>query len=143
MENKLVDILLIEDNPSDAELAIRALRKNNMATNLAWVKDGEEACKFLFSKEGKPVSPGNPKLILLDLKLPKVSGLQILTLLKQNEKLKTVPVVILTSSKEDRDLSECYKTGANSYIVKPVGFKEFLNTISEIGSYWLHLNQSL
>lgn len=138
-----VEILLVEDNPQDAEMAIRALKKNNLANNLIHVKDGEEALDFIFAKgiysdrKGK----SNPKVILLDLKLPKVGGLEILKEVKSNPNTKTIPVVILTSSKEESDMVESYKLGVNSYIVKPVDFDKFINCIKELGMYWLVVNQ--
>ncbi|MBN1819488.1 MAG: response regulator [Prolixibacteraceae bacterium] len=143
MENKEIDILLIEDNPNDAELTMRALRKKDLANNLHWIKDGEEALDFLLSENKNARLKYNLKMILLDLKLPKISGFQILKHIKNNENLKNIPVVVLTSSKEDRDLSECYSNSVNSYIVKPVDFSEFMETVSSIGIYWLNLNQSI
>ncbi|MCB9016475.1 MAG: response regulator [Lentimicrobiaceae bacterium] len=137
------DILLVEDNPDDAELTIRALKKNNLANNLVHVWDGEQAFDYLFARNkfagrNKEILP---RLILLDLKLPKIDGLEVLQEIKTNEMTKTVPVVILTSSKEDRDIVESYKFGVNSYIVKPVDFASFITAVKEIGLYWLILNQ--
>jgi two-component system, response regulator len=143
MEHTDVDILLVEDNPYEAELTIRSLKKHNLANNLVHIDDGAEALDFIFSK-GKYVSNNGlkPKLILLDLKLPKVDGLQILREIKSDETTKTIPVAILTSSREERDVIETYKLGVNSYIVKPVNFEAFTKAVAELGLYWLILNQS-
>ena len=139
-----VEIVLIEDNPFEAELAIRALEKNNLANRLIHIDDGEEALAFIFSDgkyaERKTMPP--PKLILLDLKLPKVDGLQILKEIKSHPDTKSIPVVILTSSQEEKDIVESYKLGANSYLVKPVNFESFAKSIADLGFYWLLLNQS-
>src|SRR5450830_1765959 len=136
---KEVEILLVEDNPTDAELCIRSLKKSNLANKLVWVKDGEEALDFLFATgayTGRNVA-NIPKVILLDLRLPKVDGMEVLRRVKNDELTKTIPVVVLTSSKEDRDVAESYKLGVNSYISKPVEFDEFAKTVSELGLYWL------
>jgi len=143
MENNAVEILLIEDNMNDAELAIRALRKANLSNNLIHLKNGAEALEFLFGTgkfEGRDIN-NRPKLILLDLKMPKVDGLEVLAQIKANERTKTIPVVVLTSSKEHPDISRAYLLGANSYLVKPVEFDEFAKTITELGFYWLLKNQ--
>jgi len=136
--------LLIEDNPDEAELTIRSLKKHNLANRLMHIDDGAEAVNFLFSKTPaeEKENPFNPKLILLDLKLPKVDGLEILKRLKQDERTRLIPVVVLTSSREERDIIDSYKLGVNSYIVKPVNFESFAKAISELGLYWLILNQS-
>jgi len=142
MEDKIVDILLIEDNPYEAELAIRSLRKYNFANNLHHIDDGAEALDYIFDR-GKYDTGGiknNPKLILLDIKLPKVDGIEILRQLKANERTRTIPVVILTSSKENQDVKACYDLGANSYIVKPVDFDSFSKAVAELGMYWMLLN---
>lgn len=143
MSNLQVEILLVEDNMDDAEMTIRALRKKNLANSLIHLSDGEEALDFLFGR-GK-FSERNinfkPKLILLDLKMPKVDGMEVLEKVKSNSATKKIPVVILTSSKEDPDLQKCYELGANSYIVKPVEFESFINAVSELGLYWMLLNQ--
>jgi two-component system response regulator len=142
--DNVVEILLIEDNIHDAELAIRALSKNNLANNLIHLKDGAIALDFLFAKgefEGRNLDI-KPKVILLDLKMPKVNGIEVLEKIKSNEKTKHIPVVILTSSKEHRDVERCYALGANSYIVKPVEFDNFIKAITNLGTYWLLLNQS-
>lgn len=137
-----VEILLVEDNPTDAELTVRALRKKNLANNLVWVTDGAEALEFIYCKdryEGR--RNGTPKLILLDLKLPKVGGIEVLRDLKANAKTRAVPVVVLTSSQEERDIVESYQLGVNSYIVKPVDFGKFLDMVSEVGLYWSLMNK--
>ncbi|HEX4987083.1 MAG TPA: response regulator [Burkholderiales bacterium] len=137
-----VEILLVEDNPTDAELAMRALRKKNMANSLVWVKDGVEALDFIFCKgqyAGRPSS--RPKLILLDLKLPKVDGIEVLRTLKSDPATRTLPVVMLTSSHEERDIVESYQLGVNSYIVKPVDFEKFLEMVSQVGLYWSVVNK--
>jgi two-component system response regulator len=142
MENAQVEILLVEDNVDDAEMTIHALRKKNLSNKLIHLQDGEEALDFLFGVgkyEGRDVTI-TPKLILLDLKMPKVDGMQVLSTVKSNEATKKIPVVILTSSKEDPDLSRCYELGANSYIVKPVEFNSFVDAVTELGLYWILLN---
>ena len=142
MEDKIVEILLIEDNPYEAELAIRSLRKYNFSNHLHHIDDGADALDFIFER-GQYVSMSGrvkPKLILLDIKLPRVDGIEILRQLKADEKTKTIPVVILTSSKENQDVKACYELGANSYIVKPVGFDSFAKAVAELGMYWMLLN---
>lgn len=139
-----VDLLLVEDSSSDAELAIRELKKNNLANNLYHVKDGEEALEFIFATgryAGNRSIANLPKLILLDIQMPKVNGIEVLQQLKNDERTKSTPVVILTSSKEDPDIKKCYALGANSYIVKPVNFEGFAAAIQTLGFYWLLLNQ--
>ena len=138
-----VDILLVEDNNSDAEMTIRALRKNNLANNLLHVKDGAAALDFLFAQgtySGRQIE-NIPKMILLDLKMPKVNGIEVLVKIKSNEGTKKIPVVILTSSKEDPDIRKCYELGVNSYVVKPVEFDTFYKVVSEVGLYWMIANQ--
>jgi CheY-like chemotaxis protein len=138
-----VEILLVEDNSSDAELCMRALKKHNLANKLVWVKDGAEALDFLFATgayAGRSLVNG-PKVILLDLRLPKVDGLDVLRRLKSEDRTRLIPVVVLTSSKEDRDVVESYKLGVNSYISKPVEFDAFAKTVSELGMYWLLINR--
>ncbi|MDN5374475.1 MAG: hypothetical protein PWP32_1240 [Methanothermobacter sp.] len=137
------DILLVEDNPTDAELTIRALKKNNLANKLHWVKDGEEALDYIFASGSySDRDPENlPKLILLDLRMPKVDGLEVLQEIKRNDSTSKIPVVVLTSSKEDRDIVESYKLGVNSYVSKPVEFDEFISAVSTLGFYWMIINQ--
>ncbi len=138
-----LEILLVEDNPNDAELTLRALKKHNLANKVHWVKDGAEALDFLFANgpfKERDAAP-NPKVVLLDLKLPKVDGLEVLRQVRANDRTKLIPVVVLTSSKEDRDRVESYRLGVNSYIVKPVSFEKFLDTVSELGLYWVLLNE--
>lgn len=135
--NNIVEILLVEDNPDDAELTIRALKKHNLANNLLHLQDGEEALNFIFS----PQTGSLPKIILLDIKMPKVDGIEVLRKIKSDEHRRIIPVVVLTSSKEERDIIETYKLGVNAYIVKPVEFEKFVSAVSEIGFFWLILNQ--
>lgn len=139
-----VEILLVEDNPHDAELTLRALKKRNLANRVLHAKDGAEALEFLFAN-GAYVHRKveyTPRVILLDLKLPKVDGLEVLRKIKADERTRTIPVVVLTSSREDSDLAECYALGVNSYIVKPVEFENFVKAVSDLGFYWLLLNQT-
>jgi two-component system response regulator len=138
-----VEILLVEDNPTDAELCIRALKKHNLANRLVWVKDGAEALDFVHGTgayAGRPPT-GKPKVILLDLRLPKIDGLEVLRRIKSDDRTRTIPVVVVTSSKEDRDVTECYTLGVNSFISKPVAFEEFTETMSRLGMYWLLVNR--
>ncbi len=139
----VVEILLVEDNPNDAELTLRALKKNKIANNIVHVKDGEEALEFLFgiNRYAEREIENKPKLILLDLKLPKVSGIEVLQRIKNSDLTKFIPVVVLTSSKEEKDIIETYNLGVNSYIVKPVDFDKFIEAVKELGFYWLVLNQ--
>ncbi len=138
-----VDILLVEDNPDDAELTIRAIKKHNLANKLFWVKDGEEALEFIFASGAYDGRKGetHPKVVLLDLKLPKVDGIEVLRRVRSDENTKLIPVVVLTSSREEQDMINSYELGVNSYIVKPVNFDKFLETVSELGLYWLLLNE--
>jgi two-component system, response regulator len=137
MDTNIVEILLVEDNPDDAELTIRALRKYNLANHLLHLQDGEEALNFLFAAKSDTM----PKIILLDIKMPKVDGIEVLRKIKSDPYRKIIPVVVLTSSKEERDIIESYKLGVNAYIVKPVEFDKFVKAVSEIGFFWLILNQ--
>jgi CheY-like chemotaxis protein len=141
--NNEVEILLVEDNPNDAELAMRALKKNKLANNVIRVCDGEEALDFIFARRqfNSREKLNVPKLILLDLKLPKVDGLEVLKIIKADPVTKLIPVVVLTSSKEEKDMIESYRLGVNSYIVKPVDFDKFIDSVRDIGLYWLLLNQ--
>ncbi len=138
-----VEILLVEDNPRDVEMTLRALKKHNITNNVHIVKDGAEALEFVFAS-GAYASRNmlrKPKVILLDLKLPKVDGIEVLRKIKADERTRVIPVAVLTSSREDRDLQTCYELGVNSYIVKPVEFENFVKAVSELGLYWLLLNQ--
>lgn len=142
-ENKTVEILLVEDNDQDAELAVRALKKSNVANDIVRLKNGEEALDFIFGEgefEHRSIK-NQPKVVLLDLKMPKVDGLEVLKAVRSKEETKNLPIVILTSSKEEQDVIRSYKLGVNSYIVKPVEFASFTKAISEIGMYWVLLNQ--
>ena len=144
MDNlNMVDILLVEDDPRDAEMIVRAIRKQNIANPLFVVQDGAEALDFLFCRgaySGRNVSRP-PKVILLDLKLPKVNGLEVLKAIKSEEWSRSIPVVIVTSSREDPDIKTAYALGANSYVVKPVDSSAFIDTMSRLGLYWLLVNQ--
>jgi two-component system response regulator len=135
MEN--VEILLVEDNPDDAALTIRTLRKNHLANRLLHVEDGQEALDYLFKPD-----TALPRLILLDLKMPRVDGIEVLKKLKGDPQRKQIPVVILTSSREERDLIESYHLGVNAYVVKPVDFNQFVSAVTELGMFWLILNQT-
>ena len=143
-KQNIVEILIVEDNPNDAEMALRALKKNNLTNNVLVVVDGEEALDFIFNKNKFVNRDGfnQPKIILLDLKLPKVDGLEVLKELKNNEETKMIPVIVLTSSKEESDIIESYELGVNSYIVKPVDYDKFVEAVRVIGLYWLLLNES-
>lgn len=138
-----IEILLVEDDPNDVKLTKRALEKMNLINRLHWVKDGAEALDYVFrtGTYAKRSNGGpNPKLILLDLKLPKINGIEVLQKLKSNEQTRTIPVVVLTSSAEDRDVHKCYDLGVNSYIVKPVNAPNFVETVSGVGLYWMVTN---
>ena len=137
-------ILLVEDNPDDIELTMRAFRKNKIANNVAVVRDGAEALDYLFCQGNfaDRDTYESPKLILLDLKLPKLDGLQVLARMRADERTRLTPVVILTSSKEEHDLVSSYKNGANSYVRKPVDFNKFVEAVRQIGLYWLLINES-
>ena len=139
MTSLQVDILLVEDNTEDMELTLHALRKENLANNIHVARDGEEALEFLQSNEDSGARP--PRLVLLDLKLPKVSGHQVLRAIKSDPRTRSIPVVVLTSSNQDRDLVECYQSGTNSYIQKPVDLQRFQETVRNFGMYWLKVNQ--
>ena len=137
------EILLVEDNSRDGELAMRALQKRNLANHLVWLKDGAEALEFIFgpAASASQAIAHAPKVILLDLKLPKVDGLEVLRRLKGDERTRHIPVVVLTSSREEQDIVESYRFGVNSYIVKPVEFENFSEAVAQMGMYWLLLNQ--
>ena len=143
MTNPEIELLLVEDSRNDAELTIRALKKNKIANNILHLRDGAAALHFLFGT-GEFADRNvhqKPRVVLLDLKMPKVDGLEVLRQIKQNELTKTIPVVVLTSSKEDPDIDMAYALGANSYIVKPVDFEGFTKAVGELGLYWMILNQ--
>jgi CheY-like chemotaxis protein len=144
MEKTEMEILLIEDNLSDAELTLRALQKHKIANNIIHLKDGSEALDFLFGTGSfaDRNTDDKPKVILLDLKMPKVDGMEVLSIIKSNELTKKIPVVILTSSKEHPDIDRAYTLGANSYIVKPVQFQGFMKAVTDLGLYWVLLNES-
>jgi two-component system, response regulator len=140
-----VDILVVEDNPQDAELIIRALKKSNLANNLIVLEDGAEALDFFFCRgkfDGRSMN-NTPKVVLLDLKLPKVSGLEILKIIKSDERTSHIPIVVVSSSQEGHDMHEAYKLGVNSYVVKPLDFDQFARAISNLGLYWLLVNKPL
>lgn len=138
-----VEILLVEDSESDLQLTLRALQKGNVANRIEVARDGEEALDFMFARGAHASRPNeNPRLVLLDLKLPKVDGLDVLRTLKSDPRTRSVPIVILTSSKEQRDIVESYDLGVNSYIVKPVDFEGFMKAVMELGLYWMLLNQA-
>jgi len=141
--NSNVDILLVEDNQDDIDLALHALREGKLANSIFVVRDGEEALDFIFCRGqfSQRSVDHPPKLVLLDLKLPKVDGLQVLKAVKGDPRTKTIPIVIMTSSKEERDMVESYNSGVNSYIQKPVDFEQFRNTIKTLGMYWMVVNQ--
>jgi two-component system response regulator len=139
-----VDILLVEDNPQDVELTVRALKKHNLANRLYVVEDGAEALDFIFGR-GRYAQRGiadHPKVMLLDLKLPKLNGLEVLQTIKADELTRTIPVVMVTSSREDPDIKAAYDLGANSYVVKPVDFDAFAQVMSHLGFYWLLVNET-
>jgi len=139
-----VEILLVEDNPDDLDMALHALRKMNLANHIQVARDGVEALDFIFCRgphAGRKIENG-PKVVLLDLKLPRVDGLEVLRSIKGDPRTRAIPVVILTSSKEQNDIVESYQLGVNSYIVKPVNFAQFAETVQKLGLYWLLLNQS-
>lgn len=140
--DSIVDILLVEDNPSDAELALRALKKHNLANRVEWVKDGEAALDYLFHRGAYADNPnGLPRVVLLDLRLPKIDGIEVLTQIRANPETRALPVVVLTSSKEERDVMATYKLGVNSFVAKPVAFDEFCRVVAELGMYWVLVNR--
>jgi two-component system, response regulator len=138
MEHNAVEILLVEDNPDDAKLTIRALTKNKLANNLLHLRDGEAALAYLNDRTESTM----PKLILLDLKMPKVNGIEVLEKIKSHPMLKQIPVVMMTSSQEEQDIVKSYKLGVNAYIVKPVSFDNFIDVVAEVGFFWMVLNKS-
>ena len=140
--NKLGRILLVEDDPKDVELTLTALEEYNLANEVIVARDGEEALEYLYSRgKFKTRSSDNPAVVLLDLKLPKVDGLEVLKQIKSEEKLRMMPVVVLTSSKEEKDMVASYKLGVSAYVVKPVDFHEFVNAIKELGVFWAIINE--
>jgi two-component system response regulator len=143
MADSPVEILLVEDNPADVELTLHVLKKNNLANRIKVVRDGVEALDFVFgaADDGNGNLENIPRVILLDLKLPKVDGIEVLARIKADPRTKKIPVVVLTSSREDRDLTRCYELGVNSYMVKPVDFNQFTDVVRQLGFYWLLLNQ--
>jgi two-component system response regulator len=143
MADSAVEILIVEDNPNDVELTLRVLKKNNISNRVHVVRDGAEALEFIFctgAYADRDIKNG-PKVVLLDLKLPKVDGLEVLRQIKADPRTKTIPVVVLTSSREERDVVQSYQLGVNSYIVKPVDFEQFTEAVRQLGLYWLLLNE--
>jgi two-component system, response regulator len=145
MDEKIewTEILLVEDNPYDAEMVVHAMKKSNLTNRIHIVKDGEEALDYIFRRGqyAEKSYPKRPRVVLLDLKLPKIDGIEVLRQIRNNPETKMLPVVALTSSKESRDIEECYALGVNSYIVKPVDFAQFTEAVKNLGFYWLLLNQ--
>lgn len=143
MGTNQIEILYVEDNPNDLELTLHAFKKNHLANNILVARDGEEAIKMLFGEnsEGEGELCNSPRVILLDLKLPKITGLEVLKKIKTDPRTKIIPVVVLTSSREERDIIDSYRLGVNSYIVKPVDFENFVESMRTLGLYWLLLNQ--
>ncbi len=143
--NQEVELLLVEDDPNDVELALIALRKHKLANKIRVVHDGEEALDFLFHRGAyvERTCNNQPKVILLDLKLPKVSGLEVIKAVKEDSRTRAIPIVVMTSSREQRDMVEGYRLGVNSYIQKPIDFEQFQSIIRDLGYYWLVVNQSL
>jgi two-component system response regulator len=140
-----VEILIVEDNPRDAELTLRALKKNNLANNILVAEDGAEALDFFFCRGKYEMRSftNPPKVVLLDLKLPKVSGLEVLKIVKGDKRTSHIPIVVVTSSRQEPDMKEAYDLGVNSYVVKPVDFDQFINAMSSLGLYWLLVNEPL
>ena len=138
-----LELLLVEDNPNDAELTMRALKRGGLANKLVWVKDGKEALEYLFC-EGEYAGRGGivPRLVLLDLKMPKVGGIEVLAAVKADQRTKRIPVVIMTSSQEEKDMAQAYDMGVNSYVVKPVDFKSLSQIVQKAGYYWLAINKT-
>lgn len=135
-------ILLVEDDPKDIELTLNALSEHNLANEIMIARDGVEALDYLYRRGEYALRPeGNPVVILLDIKMPRLDGLQVLRQLKADEKMRLIPIVILTSSRESRDLEECYRLGVNGYVVKPVRFAKFVEAVKELGVYWVLINE--
>ncbi|MFQ5705020.1 MAG: response regulator [Gemmatimonadales bacterium] len=143
MEPQAVEILLVEDDPNDVELTLRAMAKHNLANKVQVVRDGTEALEFIFrtDRHADRAADDGLRLILLDLKLPKVSGLEVLGRVKENTRTRNIPVVVLSSSRDQRDIVDSYKLGVNSYVVKPIEFDKFVESVSEVGLYWLLINE--
>ncbi len=144
-DSNAVEIFIVEDSPRDAELTLRSLKKNNLANNILVAHDGAEALDFLLCRgmyENR-IFTNPPKVVLLDLKLPKVSGLEVLKIIKEDKRTTHIPVVVVTSSKEEPDIKAAYELGANSYVVKPVDFEQFINAMNSLGLYWLLVNEPL
>jgi CheY-like chemotaxis protein len=139
---ELKTILMAEDNPQDVELTIEALDEHNLANQVVVVKDGVEAMEYLnYEGQFKNRKKGNPAVLLLDIKMPRMDGIEVLMAIRKDEKLKTLPVVMLTSSREEPDLKKCYELGVNAYVVKPVNFKDFMDAVKQIGIFWAMLNE--
>jgi two-component system, response regulator len=137
-----VEILLVEDNPQDAEITLRALKRANFANHVQWLKDGEEALEFLFSEGAYEAQPRpQPRVMLLDIKMPRLDGIEVLRRIKADARTRAIPVVMLTSSKEESDLVRSYDLGVNSYLVKPVDFQRFSEEVTRVGYYWVAMNQ--
>lgn len=143
MEQIIIDVLLVEDRAEDAELAMMGLQKYNLVNKIDWVKDGEEALEYLFCKGryAERCRESRPKLVLLDLKMPKIDGIEVLKQLRSNESTKNIPVVVMTTSKEEQDIVNAYNLGVNAYILKPVDFRNFTDAMKVLGKFWVLLNQ--
>jgi CheY-like chemotaxis protein len=142
MKPEIKNILLAEDDPHDVELTLAALEEHNLANKVLVVRDGEEALDYLYRRgKFKTRAGNNPIVMLLDLKMPKVNGLEVLKIIKADKQLKTIPIVVLTSSRETPDLTECYKHGVNAYVVKPVDFSEFMKAVKQLGVFWAAINE--
>jgi len=141
MRSEDIKIFLVEDNPDDVELTLRAFKKHNLANHITVARDGENALDIIFQRGKESAGGQRPDLILLDLNLPMVDGMEVLRQIKENPKTKVIPVIILTSSKEENDLAESYRMGANSYIRKPVNFEKFIGVVMQLGLYWLLINE--
>lgn len=143
MNNRNVEILLVEDSSADAEMTLRTLKKQGIANHVEWLRDGVEALEYLFAEgryAGRP--SGQPRLVLLDLKMPLMDGLQVLERMKADPRTRSIPVVMMTSSREEGDLMSSYRLGVNSYVVKPVDFKDFAEMVTQVGMYWMISNQA-
>ena len=144
MSYEQVEILLVEDSSADAEMTLRTLKKRGIANTVEWVRNGVEALDFLFCENGYAGRPsGHPRMVLLDLKMPLMDGLQVLERMKSDPRTKTIPVVMMTSSREEGDLLASYRLGVNSYVVKPVDFGDFADMVSQVGMYWMISNETM